>query len=101
MNHTKLPWHAKLEHFSDAGEWTAAEIWSEWESPEPHIIATLAARSTMNANALHIAECVNTHESLTRQNEALREALGVARANLQFLPPDDVVAQIDAALEAK
>lgn len=38
------------------------------------------------------------HRAPSPAFEAMREALRVAKDNLQFLPPDDVVEQIDSAL---
>lgn len=72
--HTPLPWHAKMEHISDRGDWTPAQIWGAWESPEPKIVSELAARPAMNANARLIVQAVNSHASMIEALKAFVEA---------------------------
>jgi hypothetical protein len=62
--HTALPWHAKMEGFTDAGHWMETEIWSGWDTPEPHIVATLAARPAADANAKLVVRAVNSYEEM-------------------------------------
>jgi hypothetical protein len=71
LKHTPLPWHAGLESFREDGHWQETEIWSQWDSPEPKIVATLAARKSGDANARFIVAAVNSYP----QREAMRSAL--------------------------
>ena len=71
LKHMPLPWHASLESFREDGHWQPTEIWSQWDSPEPKIVATLAARKSGDANARLIVAAVNSFP----QREAMRSAL--------------------------
>jgi hypothetical protein len=93
MTDTPTPWRLYKDSLERANHWgirSANEMW----------VATIQmhAETPQESNAALIVECVNAHASLIAERDALRAALEIARANLQFLPPDDVVEQIDAAL---
>lgn len=68
--HTPTPWTAVLlDEESD-----------EWMVPEPLVIATSDGDMLNGANAAYIVECVNAHEKLTTDRDALLTAWKEYRA---------------------
>jgi hypothetical protein len=62
-----------MESFTDAGHWQETEIWAGWDTPEPRIVATLAARPAADANAALIVAAVNSYQQMREVLKAFVE----------------------------
>jgi hypothetical protein len=83
--YTKGPWSV----FEGTNRFGGCEVHEVHANPQSHFwVAKVLAGESGEANARLIAAAPE-----------LLEALIVARQNIQFLPPDGVLEQIDAALD--
>jgi hypothetical protein len=87
MIHTPFPWVFRRETVSAAGHYQAPAIWSEHDSNNPRIIATLATRREATANGRLIVEAVTDYAALERSHAELLEALKQAEIALMNCVP--------------
>ena len=107
MSHTETPWQICAND--------PAGIEDSHGNMNLFVSGDVTSITEDKANAAYIVECVNAHEALTRQNEALQSdllgiAAGLALAEEHAMLSDPcsaasviraMRAKIDAALEAK
>ena len=105
MSHTPTPWTLLDHPILDESVWEVYAPESASRHWIAHILADAGEGNDGKANAAYIVAAVNAHESLTRQNEALRAALESLRRAAACLEDSlsiiGEIRQARAALEAK